>query len=52
VPAKAAFGMPQWLEEEITKRKLQAIEDISHIGEEALYDYVGGYDGEPFYLER
>ena len=52
VPAKAAFGMPQWLEEEITKRKLQAIEDISHIGEEALYDYVRGYDGEPFYLER
>jgi hypothetical protein len=46
VPAKAAFGMPKWLEEEITKRKLQAIEDISRIGEATLYDE------EPFYLEK
>jgi hypothetical protein len=55
VPAKAAFGMPKWLEEEITKRKLQAIEDISRIGEAALYDYVGGIalnEEERFYLER
>jgi len=45
VPAKAAFGMPKWLEEEITKRKLEAVADISHIGKDALY-------GETFYLER
>jgi hypothetical protein len=50
VPAKAAFGMPKWLEEEITKRKLQAVEDISRIGEEALYDEH--YSGEEFSLER
>jgi hypothetical protein len=46
VPAKAAFGMPKWLEEEITKRKLEAIADVSRIGGDALYDE------EAFYLER
>jgi hypothetical protein len=45
VPAKAAFGMPKWLEEEITKRKLEAVADISSIGKDALYE-------ETFYLER
>ena len=45
VPAKAAFGMPKWLEEEITKRKLEAVADISRIGRTALYE-------ETFYLER
>jgi hypothetical protein len=45
VPAKAAFGMPKWLEEEITKRKLEAVADISRIGKDALYE-------EQFYLER
>ncbi len=45
VPAKAAFGMPKWLEEEITKRKLEAIADISEIGRYALYE-------ERFYLEK
>jgi hypothetical protein len=46
-PAKAAFGMPKWLEEEITKRKLEAIMDISRIGRTALYD-----EEETFSLER
>jgi len=36
VPAKAVFGMPKWLEEEITKRKLEAIADISSIGKYAV----------------
>ena len=45
VPAKAAFGMPRWLEEEITKRKLEAVADISRIGRTALYDE------EMFYVE-
>ena len=49
VPAKAAFGMPKWLEEEITKRKLEAIADISRIGKEALYDE---HYGEEFSLEK
>jgi hypothetical protein len=47
VPAKAVFGMPKWLEEEITKRKLEAIADISRIGKDALYD-----EEEMFYLEK
>jgi hypothetical protein len=38
VPAKAAFGMPKWLEEEITRRKLEAIASISRIGKDALLD--------------
>ncbi len=46
VPAKAAFGMPKWLEEEITKRKLEAVADISRIGKDALLD-----EG-MFHLER
>jgi hypothetical protein len=37
--------MPKWLEEEITKRKLEAVADISRIGKDALYE-------ETFYLER
>ena len=45
MPAKAVFGMPKWLEEEITKRKLEAVADISHIGEYAVSE-------EMFYLER
>jgi len=49
VPAKAAFGMPKWLEEEITKRKLEAIADISDIGKYALNDE---HYGETFYLEK
>jgi len=54
VPAKAAFGMPKWLEEEITKRKLEAIADISRIGEYALYDehYGEEFSGEEFSLEK
>jgi hypothetical protein len=31
VPAKAAFGMPKWLEEEITKRKRAAIASLAKI---------------------
>jgi hypothetical protein len=31
VPAKAAFGMPKWLEEEITKRKRAAIASLAEI---------------------
>jgi len=45
VPAKAAFGMPKWLEEEITKRKLEAVADISRIAKYALDEE------EAFYLE-
>jgi hypothetical protein len=45
VPAKAVFGMPKWLEEEITKRKLEAIADISRMGGYAVSE-------EMFYLER
>ncbi len=54
VPAKAAFGMPKWLEEEITKRKLEAIEAISDIGKSALYDehYGEEFSGEEFSLEK
>jgi len=54
VPAKAAFGMPKWLEEEITKRKLDAIADISDIGKYALYDehYREEFSGEEFSLEK
>jgi hypothetical protein len=47
VPAKAAFGMPKWLEEEITKRKLEAVAGISRIGKTALYG-----EEEAFNLER
>jgi hypothetical protein len=38
VPAKAAFGMPKWLEEEITKRKRKAIIDIARLGRSAFYE--------------
>jgi len=38
VPAKAAFGMPKWLEEEITKRKRKAIIDIARLGRGAFYE--------------
>jgi hypothetical protein len=41
--------MPKWLEEEITKRKLEAIADISDIGKGALYDE---HYGEEFSLEK
>jgi hypothetical protein len=47
VPAKAAFGMPKWLEEEITKRKLEAVAGISRIGKTALYG-----EEEAFNLEK
>jgi hypothetical protein len=46
--------MPKWLEEEITKRKLDAIADISDIGKYALYDehYREEFSGEEFSLEK
>jgi hypothetical protein len=47
VPAKAAFGMPKWLEEEITRRKLEAIADISRIANYSLHE-----EEERFHLER
>jgi len=49
VPAKAAFGMPKWLEEEIIKRKRKAIIDIAKLGRGAFYEL---YDEEAFHLEK
>jgi hypothetical protein len=38
VPAKAAFGMPRWLEERIIERKRKAIIDIARLGRGAFYE--------------
>jgi hypothetical protein len=50
VPARAAFGMPKWLEEEITKRKRKAIIDIARLGRGAFYGlYEADAAEQPFY---